>query len=147
MSKITCRIADQTAEWLQNHFDNRTAGGEYVLDAFPTLYRRCLHALRGKFDRGELMLVLDVLNGHFLTPGLVGQALELECADGIALNALDRKWKIDRDVFLGKVASLTVFERSCLEVWGRGFWASGSWEKPDGEIEWMRPLLREADNG
>lgn len=146
MPKITCRTRPDDAEWLAEHFGTRTAGGEFLLGAVPVLYRRTLHSLRGRFERGELMLLIDVMNGNMLAPGIAGHALAMECEDGVNLNQLDRKWEIGWPSFRAKIQDLSVFERFCLEIWGRGYWASGKWQEADGEKEWIESLTMEVAN-
>jgi hypothetical protein len=142
MPKITCRIADKTEAWLLSVFENKTAGGEYVLDSLPLLYRRTIHGLCGKFDPGELSLMLDVMNGTFLTPQSAGHHLTVNVSDGIALDRLDQKWEIDGPALNAKLQSLDAFSLFCLEVWAVGFWASGVYMDDNRMEEWMRPLIQ-----
>lgn len=116
------RIGDKSAEIYRAIFGSVNAGMEYVGDAVPQMYKITLHALRGKFSRGELMLMIDVNNGLWLTPGLAGQHLSAQVSDGIALDHLDEKWEIDGAALNAKVAALTIFEACALELWVQAFW-------------------------
>jgi hypothetical protein len=80
------------------------------------------YELKGKFSRGELMLMIDVNNGLMLMSGIAGQHLKAQVSDGIALDHLDEKWEIDGDKLNKKVAGLTIFQCFCLEIWVAAFW-------------------------
>ena len=58
--KLGPRATDVTVNFLTEYFRNRTAGAEYVLEAFSALFQRAMHELKGQFSRGELSLILDV---------------------------------------------------------------------------------------
>jgi len=122
MKKLAPRINDATAEFLPTAFPTTNAGAEYILDAYPALYKRTLIELRGRFSASELKLMLDVFNGTMLTSGISGQHLEINCIDGMELDALDTKWGVDKTAFAGKLKSITIFQAACLEVWANGFW-------------------------
>lgn len=124
MPKIAPRIPDTTAELLPQQFGTVNAGAEYVLSAWPNLYRRTIAELRGVFSYGELMLILDVSNSTYLTPGLAGQHLPLSVADGIALDGLDKKWAVDEESINGKIRELTSFQAAALEIWARAAWSN-----------------------
>jgi len=131
MQKIGPIISDKAEKFIREHFSNLNAGAVYVLDAFPDLYARTLHDLKGKFSRGELMLILDVTNGLALNPGLAGQHLLVQVSDGIELDGLDKKWKVTKKNVTSNLQSLNTFQIACLEIWAGAFW-----EKEDhGNIE------------
>lgn len=142
---ISPKIRESAAEFYPDLFRNLNAGATHTLEAFPVLYRRTLHEMRGRFSEGELSLMIDVFNGTWLTPDLAGQHLGVQCSDGIALDGLDEKWGVEKDGFLDRVRTLTVFQAACLELWAVGFWATlpdgvGGQENFD---RWMKPLLDE----
>jgi hypothetical protein len=93
-----------------------------VLDSHRGLFQRTLQEIKGKFEKNELMLFIDVFNGTMLTPGIAGQHLNISAQDGMELDALDQKWKIDKEKFLYKIAGLTIYHRSVLEIWANGYW-------------------------
>jgi hypothetical protein len=139
-TKTAPRIGDKSAEFYTGHFSSLNAGMEYTADAFPALYRRTMHALRGRFSRGELMLMLDVFNATALTPGIAGQQIDANVADGIAMDRLDEKWEIDGNALNLKIRGLTFFESACLEIWSNGFW----YGKRHGELDaeaWIAPMV------
>jgi len=120
--KVAPRITDKSAEFYRQTGGNLNAGVEYILEAIPDLYRYTLHTLKGRFTRGELMLMIDVNNGLILTPRIAGQHLGIQVADGIALDYLDGKWEIDGEELNKKVSNLSLFEAACLELWVQAFW-------------------------
>lgn len=136
--KTAPRITQKTADELAKAFGNVNAGCEYVLDSWPGLYRNTLHDLKGKFLRGELMLMIDVMNGTYLTALIAGQQLDINIIDGIKLDGLDAKWEIDGPALNAKIAALTIFETACLEWWVQTFWQ----QKEHGNIEeYVAPLV------
>lgn len=120
--KTAPRIIEKSAAFYRDKFDTLNAGLEYVLEAFPDLYRRTLADLRGKFTRGELMLMIDVQNGHWYNPHGAGMEMTPNVSDGIALDHLDEKWGIDGDALNKKLAAVSHFDRTCLEIWVQSFW-------------------------
>ncbi len=125
--KLTApRIGEQAAKFYPSVFSSLNAGMEYTADAFPVLYRKTLHDLRGMFSDGELSLIIDVFNGLILTPGRAGQQIGLSVADGIALDRLDEKLGVGPEALNKKISALPVFSRACLEIWANGFWYGGN---------------------
>lgn len=135
------RIAEQAAQFYSEVFSSLNAGMEYVGTAFPLLYKRTLLSLKNTFSRAELSLLIDVFNGTFLTPDLAGQHLEIQVEDGIRLEGLDEKWKVDSETLLGKVRALNMFERACLEIWAKGFW-----NKDQNMDEWLDLLCDQSSS-
>lgn len=121
--KTAPRIIEKTADFYRGKFSSLNAGLEYILEAFPELYAHTIHDLRGKFTRGELMLCIDVMNGHWYNPRWAGQEMTPNVSDGIALDRLDEKWEIDGAALNKKLATLTMFDRACMEIWIQSFWA------------------------
>lgn len=130
------RIAPQSAEHYPTLYPSLNAGLEYTLDAFPALYRRTLHGLKGRFEKAELLLILDVFNGLVLTPGLAGQQIGIQVSDGIALDKLNEKWVVDGQMLEAKLEDLHIFDRACLEIW-----AAGYWKKETEAGAWVQELL------
>jgi hypothetical protein len=130
-------IAESAFNFYVDTFDMPNVGMTWTLEIFPILYRATLESLRGRFARGELLLMLDAMNGLILTPEIAGQRVALEIADAIALQGLDKKWHVESKSLGKKIAGLSLFERVCVEVW-----ASSCWLTPDAaEDEWLAPLL------
>ena len=142
MKKITVgpRLSDEAAKWYESNFDTRGGGAEFILEAFPILYKRTLGELRGKFSAGEISLLIDTFNSTMITPRLLGQSLELCADDSMRLDRTDEKWSVAPSAFLAKLRALTHFERSCLEIFVRAFWESGEWEKPSGLEDWAAQI-------
>lgn len=135
------RIGENSEKFYISHFSSLNAGMEYCAAAFPEIYRRAMNDMRGKFTRGELMLMIDSFNSTVLTPGLAGQHLFIHIADSIDLDALDKKWDIDPGVLLKKIGDIGLFEKACLEIWANGFWYPADPEEPLDIEAWVKQLL------
>lgn len=122
MKKIAPNISDQSAQFYLDHFRNLNAGSTFILDAFPTIYKREIATVKGIFTRGELCLMIDCFNGLLLTPQLIGQHIELQVIDSINLDHTDEKWGIAKAEIINKIAGLSFFEKVCLEIWVKAFW-------------------------
>jgi len=143
LKKIGPNISEKSAEFYTRNFATVNAGATYTLESFPALYRHTLlRELRGKFERWELLLMIDALNGVMLTPGMAGQHLLADVSDGIALDGLAAKWSdASPDSFLARLQSLSIFQAHCLEVWCRAYWEQGG-DEGAVEIErWIEQLL------
>lgn len=128
---IAPKITSDAADWYGRVFPNLHSGATFILDAVPHLYAQSLAELRGRFSRGELGMIMDVLNGHSAvlvylgSPSLVGQHLDLSMADSFALypGLYEDKWDIpDPQGFLARIAALCRWHRVCLEIWAAAFW-------------------------
>jgi len=136
------KITAKSFDFYAATFATTNAGTAYTLESFPALYRHTLiRELRGKFERQELLLMLDVCNGLVLTPGMAGQHLPADVSDGIALDGLAEKWEIDGPALLSKLHPLSIFQLHCLEVWCRAFWEQSGGENAVGIERWIEQLL------
>ena len=122
MPKLTPPISEKIAEFYVTHFKNINNGGTYVLSAFPTLYKRALNEIKGKFAAEELCLIIDVFNATILTPQLAGQHLVPKVEDGIALDGLAEKWEVNAEPHLDKLRNLHHLQATALEIWACNFW-------------------------
>jgi hypothetical protein len=125
------RISEVTGKWLEETFLNRNAGAELLLDAMPTLYKRSLKATLAKFTPGERMLLIDLHNAYMITPIMLGRGVALQVRDGIQLDGLDQKWRVDKEKILAELEAMHSFDLACLEIWATAYWQAGHWEKQD----------------
>lgn len=138
MRQVSPKIEDRAAAFYSTHFTSLNQGVTYTLESFPTIYRRTLAELHGQFTEAELSLLLDLVNGLMLTAQFAGQHLYHEVADGISLDLLDKKWRVDGASLLSKLRAITVGQTAILEIWARAFWS----QNPLPELaDWCRPLL------
>lgn len=86
---------------------NRSAVISRHLDRYFSLLARARRELRELLSDGETMLIVDVLNsvGFWDTLGIYMVAHEV--ADGISLDRLDQKWKVDGKALIEKLSNLT----------------------------------------
>lgn len=140
------KIQEQAADWYGRMFPSLNAGATWILGELPYIYDVTLAEMRGTLTRGELCMVLDVLNGHgsilaYGGHGLAGQSLPLSIADSFRLypGEYEGKWGVDEKAMNEKLSRLTRWQLVCLEVWAAGFWEQAHKETtPD---EWCKPLL------
>jgi hypothetical protein len=134
------RADEKTISWLIGLFGTANAGAEYLMGAVPGLYARTMQEISGQFSRSELGLIIDIHNATALLPQLSGQHILASVTDAIDLDQAAEKWKIDGAALVAKLTGLPIFTRSCLEIWARGFWESGSWEQAEEMNKWMDVL-------
>lgn len=138
-------VSDSAEEFYPSQFADLETGLGYAIESFPDLFRRSLHDLKGKFSRGELMLLVDVFNSTMLSPQLSGQHIIAQVADGCDLDHLNEKWEIDKKTMLAKLKALPVFSLACLEVWANGFWyrqGAETFQSAEDLEKWVGQLLK-----
>lgn len=138
--KVGPAISEAAEKFFREHFPNVNAGATYTLDAFPGLYGRAMADMRGVFTRAELMLMLDVCNGLWLNPGLAGQHMTIQVADGMEIDRLDEKWKVEKKQILEKLHGMSVFQLAFLEIWAGSFWEKANHGPKDFE-KYLEKLL------
>ena len=122
MPHTTARITEQTETWYKASFKNLSNGVRYIVEAFPTLYKRSLREIEGQFTAEELCLIIDVFNASSLNPNLAGQQVIPRVDDGISLDGLDRKWEVDGGELIAKLRDLHYLQAMSLEIWAANFW-------------------------
>ncbi|MCF8094462.1 MAG: hypothetical protein K9J79_03785 [Desulfobacteraceae bacterium] len=144
--KIGPQIRKETAQWYEQFFSKVNTGATWALEEMPYLYRRTIAELRGRLDRGELMMILDVMNGAVFTDGfgMSGQYLPIAIQDSFDLypGQYENKWEVEKKTLMGKLQSLYRFQVACLEMWAGGFWNLPR-NKEDAFDVWLAPLLAE----
>lgn len=85
---------------------SRSATISRLLERYFSLLRRARGDLRHMFSDGEIMLIVDVLNGvaFFDTFGIY--LIVHEVADGIEMDRLDQKWQVDGPALVAKLKGL-----------------------------------------
>jgi len=146
--KISPRVEENAHAILKEVFGTSNAGAEFILNSWPTLYKRTLHGLKGWFGFDELMLMIDVMSGYrsygtMLTPGIAGQHIAANVVDGIDLERLDEKWGIDGTRLKEKVRALSIFDRACLEWWLQEFWTNHDSCQREGAEKFAAALLKD----
>ncbi|KAB0670098.1 hypothetical protein F6V30_08005 [Oryzomonas sagensis] len=81
-----------------------------------------LNEIRGFFTKGEICLIADVCNGYWYTVDNPKVQLCLEVSDAIELEALDEKWGVEKETFLGKLTSLCHFHAHVVITMVRRCW-------------------------
>lgn len=137
--KVTPLIEDESIKFFESNFRNLNAGVTYILEAFPSLYGRTMHDVKGVFTDGELRLILNVVNGLELTAQIAGKHLIFDVQDGIDLERLDEKWGVSKVDIIKKINNLSLFCLVCLEIWAKSFWQG----KRSGQGEYVKMDLDE----
>lgn len=131
---VTPQLDQATAAFIEKNFPNLYKGASTLLNAMPQLFATTTSELKGQFEENELALMIDVMNGTALTPQIMGQHIASNVADGMALDGLDKKWGIERDVLNSKLKNCTIFQKAVLEIWSTGFW-HGGWNESFGRTD------------
>lgn len=122
IKSIGPKITEQAYNWLGSVFRTPNQGATYLLDAFPTLYKKTLFEIKDLFSSGELKSILDAFNSTILTPGLAGQHIQAQLEDAINLDNIHSKWQFEPQEFIKKISGLTAFQKAALEIWATAFW-------------------------
>lgn len=130
IKSVSVRVDESALDTISDILPEKL-GKRYILESWPYLYRRTLAALRGKFTSAELLLMIDVSNGLYLSAGMAGQHLGLQVADAIALDAADAKWSVSATELMLKLDSLSTWEASCIEIWCQLYWVRHNEIKPE----------------
>lgn len=79
---------------------------------------------RRKFTAGEQSMLLDIFNGTFLTPGILGQHITAQVEDSFRLypGEYEGKWGVDKTAMLEKINALDKYDSALVELWAVGFW-------------------------
>lgn len=143
---IAPKINESAAQWYEENFPSLNAGATVTLEAMPLLYQASLAELRGRFSKGELHMILDVMNGHAGIMVLggsmsVGYHIPPNIEDSFKLypGTYEQKWNIaDPAGFVSRLNALPRFHLVTLEIWSAGFWEH---YETVGTDEWCKPLI------
>ncbi len=120
--KITAVIRDGVFDFYYETFKKPEEGARYVLECFPQLYRRTMKELAGIFNRNELYMIIDALEGMAVSPEESGKCLPGECFEAMDKDGLGNDWNIEDQDFRKKLDLLTPFQAACLEMWAFAYW-------------------------
>lgn len=131
---------------LMEFFEDPTAALSWTVEMFPAMIKRTWAEIRGKFTRGELSMIADVMNGTAtLSMGMgrsAGQHITLNVADSFGLypGQYEEQWGVVRDTLMEKIQALTSFQRVSLEFWAAQFWAASDLNALDHDDRMMALL-------
>jgi len=79
---------------------------------------------RRKFTAGEQSMLLDIFNGTFLTPGILGQHIVAQVEDSFRLypGEYEQNCGVDKSAMLEKISALDRYDSALIELWSVGFW-------------------------
>ena len=97
------------------------------------LYQETINSIKQKFTRGELCMMIDILNGTYLDPYTIEICLIASVEDSFNLyeGMYEEKWGVKKDEMLEKLQTLNGFHLACLAIWANDFWY-GSELSPSG---------------
>ena len=100
------------------------------------LYTETINAVKGKFTKGELSMMLDVSNGLYATPTTLTRSLKANIEDSFddMPDTYEEKWGIDKNTMLEKLNTLDGFEIGCLQIWAVDFWHTEAYEQGENPI-------------
>jgi len=111
-------------------FSSPIQAHEFMLMAWKPIWRHSIAGVKGLFTKNELLLIIDIHNGHMVTFQTYGSnSLAVCISDSIVLDGVDEKWKVDPGSILEKAKSLTPIQAFCLELWANGYWYGREQEK------------------
>jgi len=122
MKRTSPRISEATESWLSETFSSLSGGAEYILEATAAVYRRTVIDMKDNFSKEELSLLIDIHNGHMLTPGHAGQGVTFGVSDSIRYDGTDKKWSVDGKSLIEKLNAMSLPEKMFLEIWAKGYW-------------------------
>lgn len=75
---------------------------------------------------GELLMVLDVMNGTIVTPGLEGRCVVINVEDSFIIypGMYEEKWGVDKKVMLEKLRAMPADWLVLIEKWATDYWDS-----------------------
>jgi len=135
------KIDKRAKEFICRVFSSANAGSTYILESFKRTYEETLKEMQGLFTKNQLLLIVDVFNGHMLNPVIAGDELRMTCTESIKYDHMDEKWSIDVDSFISKIEKLTVYQRTSLEIWANAFWYGGDLEEDKNLEKYVEELL------
>lgn len=130
LSRIAQREIDARTE--KTGIDGgRSATISRHLERYFSALARARRELRQMFSDNEAMLIVDILNGVAFWDTFGIYMVAHEVSDGIALDGLDKKWGVDKQEIMTKLARLTDAQHLAL-VDSVGMWWNrvGQGEQP-----------------
>ncbi len=149
LAQVAPKIRAAAMDWWLKFFENKNSAASWALEEIPYLVDVTLARMRGRFSRGELMMMVDVLNGHqavisYMSHGTTGHHIGLSIMDSFEIypGLYEEKWGVGKDTFLDKLRACTRWELACLELWIAGFW-NGRFNEEKFMEDWLNILLED----
>lgn len=128
--QIGVRIMPEVAKWFDQNFKSMYKGTQYVIEAWPSLYVALTDELKGVFDHGEAIMIIDACRIRKLEAAF-GNNLYSYLSDTMNVLRLHEKWDVDKEVVLMKVDNLTPAQQLALEIWACTYWDARRYENVD----------------
>jgi hypothetical protein len=121
--RVAPYLSDNTIEFYRKIFGSASNGLTIVAGSWPDIYTQTLREIGGVFTVGEISMLIDIYNGHALSPaGLDSLHIQVQDSFDLYPGVYEDKWQAQREDMLRKVDALTIQQRACLEIWAVAFW-------------------------
>lgn len=125
-NKLSITLRDSTLTAIDSRGERGAANRSGVinrdLDRYYEILRYGRQSLRDKLSEAEVSAILDNLNGVWLAEPVSIRLIYANVADGIELEGLDQKWKIDGPALIEKLRSLSFAESCALADAAERWW-------------------------
>jgi hypothetical protein len=101
---------------------NRSGVISRDLDRYYESLKRVRAELRKKLSDAEMSAILDNLNGVWMAEPVSINLLYANVEDGIKLEGLDKKWKIDGPALIEKLRSMSFIELCAITDAAEKWW-------------------------
>lgn len=102
--------------------DNVSGAVNQSLERYEAILERGRSHLLEILSENEMALILDVLNGVMFSDTISVHMVYAEVEDGISMDALDEKWKIDGKALSEKIKNLEYSEKVALVDAAERWW-------------------------
>lgn len=107
VEKFSISLMPKVSAQVDRREGQRSTSINKCLERYFWLMEHERRQLRQLFNDGEISLLCDLMNGTMFADPYSVQFITAEAADGIALDRLDEKWKIDGPALLEKLKALS----------------------------------------
>jgi len=133
MANITVRMTPQVEKHLSDT-KNKSAAANQAIECWIACEKVARRSLVGIFTANELKAIIDILNGTVIDYAYAA-SIQHEFEDACTFDGIDKKWELDKDSTLAKMAKLSLPEWIVLYQVAREFW-----ENPEQDLdEYVRP--------
>ncbi len=92
----------------------------FIAEAAPTIYAKTIVGLREKFSQDECLVIVELCKNIIPIPRLAGSQLLVEIQEELDYGR-DEMHGLSLRALQTKLRGRSVFDRACLEIWGRTY--------------------------
>ena len=134
VSKFSVSLSPDATKQIESRPGDRSSVITQCLERYYNALAYSRRKLSDLLSVGEISAVLDALNGVAMLDAWSPAYIQQELADGIELNGLDAKWKIEGKALVKKLAALDYIDKCALADAAERWWGrvgDGENPKPD----------------